>query len=107
MKMSVDILNFHSQHKKKNKLIENVQRVGKTKDKVPIANIILSVVTNHLDEQVPSVLSAWAQFGLSLRGVGANEEQPTVPDLGQWQVVMEVSDAAGSWKVLETRGDQI
>lgn len=67
----------------------------------------LSAVTNHLDDQVPSVLNAGAELGLSLLGVGADEEQPAVPDLGQRQGVMEVGDAAGSWKVLKHGGGEL
>lgn len=36
--------------------------------------------------------------------MGADEEQPAVSNLGQGQSVMEVSDAAGAWKILQTQG---
>lgn len=76
-KLVVTSVLFSREDQKLAKKTENVQRARKTKDKVPITNspqCILSVVTNHLDDQVPSVLSAWVEFGLSLRGVGADEE---------------------------------
>lgn len=67
---------------------------------------VLSAVTNHLDDQLLGVLNAWAELCVSLLHMGADEEQPAVPDLGQRQSVMEVSDAAGSWKVLQTRAER-
>lgn len=64
--------------------------------------IILSANRNHLGNQVSSVLNTWAELSLSFPHICANEEQFAVSNLRQRQTVVEVSDAAGSWKVLET-----
>lgn len=64
--------------------------------------VCLSAVTNHLDDQVASVLDAIGKLRVALLHVGADEVQLAVSDLGQRQSVVEVGDAAGSWKVLET-----
>lgn len=83
---------------------------SKTKDLVTIKGpkCVLAAVTNQLDDQVLGVPSARAELWLAFFGVGTDEEQPAVPDLGQGQGVVEVGDAAGSWKVLEeTTASQI
>jgi len=62
---------------------------------------VSSAVTNHLDDHVPSVPNAWAQLRLAFPHMGTDEEQLALADLRQGQSVMEVSDAAGTWKILE------
>lgn len=61
-----------------------------------------SAITNHLEDQGPSVLHARARLRLALPHVRADEEQAALPELGQGQGVVEVGDAAGTWKILET-----
>lgn len=63
---------------------------------------VLSGLTNHLDDQILSILNARAQLRLALLHVGTDEEQPAVSDLRQGQGVVQVGDAAGTWKILKT-----
>lgn len=56
-----------------------------------------------MEDQLPSVLNAGVELSLALLHTGADEEQLAFSELGQGQGVMEISDSAGSRKVLETR----
>lgn len=61
----------------------------------------LSGVTEQLGDQTPGVPGARAGLRLALPGLGADEEQPAVPDLRQGERVVEVGDAGGSGAVLK------
>lgn len=60
-----------------------------------------------MGDQGLSVLHARAQLRLALLHVGSDEEQAPVAELGQRQSVVEVSDAAGTWKILEKEKQSI
>lgn len=68
----------------------------------PTSLVLSSAVTDHLEDHFPRVLNAGAQLHVALLHVGTNEEEAAVSNLRQAEGLVEIRDAAGTWKILET-----